>query len=125
MTPLIVAAKMGNADTMFVFLEREAWVNARDKDDRTPMLCAWTAKDYKKIQLLLQYGGSLDDIRQQIGSTSLMTAVSSNQAELVRLCLSAGCDVHGEDEVYILRIAFTRGSMRFRMDGLPCTVLRS
>lgn len=89
-TPLMVAAREGKAETAKLLLNRGANVNARSANNRTALHIAadaWWREDVQVVELLLDAGAN-PNAKDETGRTPLDLAVSRNYgqvAEKIRL----------------------------------------
>jgi ankyrin repeat protein len=90
-TPLMVAAEVGSADSMRLLIDRGADVNAQNAFGSTALM--WSASDPAKVRLLLDHGAQVN-LAAKSGRTALIVAGFTNpSAEVVRLLLAKGAKV--------------------------------
>lgn len=96
MTPLAIAAQVGNADVVEALIKKGAKVESADQRGDRPLHHAARYGAVEVARLLLGAGAMPDEINGQ-EQTPLMGACSSGKPELVRLLLRAGADPHRKD----------------------------
>ena len=85
MTPLLLAARKGNSETVRLLLAHGANVNAQDYYLAwTPLILASALGHKKVVKLLLEHGADID-IKDQNGMTALKYAVKNGYKEIVEL----------------------------------------
>lgn len=83
-TPLMVAAREGNADTAKLLLNRGSNVNARSANKRTALHIAadaWWREDAQVIEVLLNAGAD-PKAKDELGRTPLDLAISRNYSQV-------------------------------------------
>lgn len=91
MTPLMIAARMGNLETARALIERGADVNATAQDGVTPLIAAADGDMVPPEMLRLLVGaGARVDARLTDGTTALMTAALTRSADRARTLLELG-----------------------------------
>jgi ankyrin repeat protein len=92
-TPLMKAARTGNAVITAELLRAGARVNARNADGNNALWFACTSDSPGIIAMLLEAGIHIDN-RNGNGATSLMYAASTGKVAVLELLLLAGADQH-------------------------------
>ncbi len=93
MTPLMLAALVGNTEAVRVLLEAGAKVNAASGDGKTALMYAAGWADPETLRLLLDAQARVD-MRSEDGWTALMLAAGRGSAASVELLIRAGADVN-------------------------------
>lgn len=114
---MLVATVAGNLDTMAVLLEHGAEPKAEDVMGISPMALATLAEDDGKLLLLMEHISNKNPDSKDCQLTSLILAVSKQQLDCVRSCISAGCNVNEEDEVCTFLHESTVGT---RLEEMLC-----
>lgn len=95
-TPLMAAAKAGDAGRVKSLLDKGADIGAADVNGGTALDWAAHSGDVATVQLLLEHGAKLE-ARDVNGDTPLHTAVLEGHDEVVRLLLERGADVNSRN----------------------------
>jgi ankyrin repeat protein len=90
-TPLVDAAKQGNAAQVRTLLERKADVNATTSDGATALHWAVQRDDVEMVDLLLRAGASVR-AANRYGVTSITMAATNGNGAIVERLLKAGAD---------------------------------
>jgi len=98
-TPLHVSAAKSDLKTMEVLVDGGAEIEALDSQGYPPMIGAVGVLSYEKVLCLYNHGASIDIKNETNMVTSLMASVSGQNIDMIKLCLSAGCNVHEIDKV--------------------------
>ena len=93
MTPLHVAAALGQKDTVQLLLAKGADVNAKSNDGETPLQVAAITNSKDVAELLLAKGASIDT-KDAHGVTPLYHAVARGGNDMVELLLTKGADIN-------------------------------
>ena len=94
-TPLMDAAVAGSVDAMTVLIDKGADVNAQNAFGTTALMMS--ATQLPKVRLLLDHGAK-PNIASKQGRTALfVAAMSEPSADIVRLLIAKGADVHVKD----------------------------
>ena len=93
MTPLHVAAAMGQKDTVQLLLAKGADVNAKSNDGETPLQVAAITNSKDVAELLLDKGADID-AKDAHGVTPLYYAVARGGRDMVELLLTKGADIN-------------------------------
>jgi ankyrin repeat protein/outer membrane lipoprotein-sorting protein len=93
-TPLLLAAKYGNAEIIESLIAHGADVNARDKDGWTPLM--WVCHG-DMARILLGHGGRVN-VHDNIGQTPLIDAARFGASGVVRALLEYGADVNAREK---------------------------
>lgn len=101
-TPLILAAKSGNLETLEKLLKggADATLEHKDKDGRTALQATLLSMDcFTAIgcgKLLLSYGANIDSSDNN-GITALLNAAAKKNGEIVEFCLANGANRNAHD----------------------------
>jgi outer membrane protein OmpA-like peptidoglycan-associated protein len=91
------AAKEGDVATIeSILAEKPEKINAKDKDDLTPLHFA-VCNGHKDVAELLIAKGSDVNAKDQIGETPLVHAERCSQKDLLELLIARGADVNSKD----------------------------
>jgi ankyrin repeat protein len=104
-SPLIVATKCGQAETVQFLLDKGANTNAIASGEITALVIAAQKGDEKITELLLAHGASVNKPTVN-GVTPLIYASHNGHLAVVTLLLKAGADVSVRDEFYYGKTAF-------------------
>ena len=109
-TPIAVAARTGDVDTILALARAGHDVNQRDPglNHWTPLLHAVHKNQRRAVDTLIAAGADVN-AGTQAGFTPLMAAVGNGQAPIVRQLLAAGADLGRGDE--LLAIAVSGGAL--------------
>jgi ankyrin repeat protein len=94
-TPLMYSAVVGSLEGMTMLLDHGADVNAPNSVGATPLM--WAASDLAKVQLLLARGANPKAVSQRGRTALFLAARSDRSADIVKLLIAAGADVHAVD----------------------------
>jgi cytohesin len=92
MTPLHVAAGVGQKDTAQLLLNKGAYVNAKNNDADTPLHAAAVGGNQDVAELLLAKGADIN-AKNRWGVTPLYHAVARGHQQVVELLLKKGADI--------------------------------
>jgi ankyrin repeat protein len=93
MTPLHVAAALGQKDTVLVLLAKGADVNAKSNDGETPLHVAAITNNKDVAELLLAKGTGID-AKDAHGVTPLYHAAARGGKDMVELLLTKGANIN-------------------------------
>jgi hypothetical protein len=96
-TPLLLAAMMGNRELVESALSRGANVNMTANYGRTPLMMAASNRHLEIARLLVNKGVDLD-AKSETGMTALMEAARSGDLDVVRLLLDKGANPNVKDQ---------------------------
>jgi ankyrin repeat protein len=109
-TALMHATAVGDIRLVRMLLEHKADVNARNKAGATALL--WAVGDRDKVRALLDRGAEVN-AGADSGRTPLMIAVGSRgAADVVKLLIEKGADVHYSQRGYTVLMAAVEGDDR-------------
>ena len=91
------AARLGDLDQAKAFLDKNAGVNAKDKDGQTPLHVAARGRQKDVAKLLISKGADLN-AKDGRGYTPLYSAIWTNDANMVGLLVNKGADVNSTPE---------------------------
>ena len=94
-TPLMYAAVVGSADAMRLLLEHQADPNVKNQSGSTALI--WSVTQTAKVRLLLEHGADPNLASNKRRTALLVAAMSDDSAEIVRLLISKGADIHATD----------------------------
>ena len=83
------AAEQGDIAKLQFLLDRGADINARDADNRSPLMLAVTHSRTKVVELLLAHGADAN-AADRSGATPLQAAVSTHQTAIAATLRAAG-----------------------------------
>ncbi|MGD0665020.1 MAG: ankyrin repeat domain-containing protein [Rhabdochlamydiaceae bacterium] len=126
-TPLHYAAIFGPLAAVKILLENNAAVDARDKDEYTPLMCsAFIAGNSKVIGCLIDAKASIDAVSHETKKTALHFAVKADQVENARVLLMRGAnrkiqDINGNSSLDLAKSVemskiFTKSVEELRFD---------
>ena len=97
-TPALMAAALyAGADCVKLLLDRGANPNGRNAAGATPLL--WAIPNLAKVKLLVEHGADVNARSANLQRTPLLVAASyPGAAEVLRLLLSKGADIHAKDK---------------------------
>ena len=95
LTPLVIAASKGEADTVRSLLAQGASVNATSADGRTALIAAVQQGHIDVVQSLIDGGANLDAATRGTG-TALEVAERKGEAQIAALLLASGARSSGE-----------------------------
>lgn len=101
-TPLILAARAGNADVIDPLIRAGADVDARTANGATPLMLASSAGSVATVRQLLDAGAGIDAKESTRGETAAMFAAGSNRADVVKLLADYGADLTATTNVVTL-----------------------
>lgn len=91
-TPLILAARKGNAEIVSILMNSGANVDMRSGNGGTALIIA-TQKGFTDIAIKLVSAGADVDAKAKNGNTALLVAAQKGYTEIVSKLISAGADV--------------------------------
>ena len=87
MTPLALAASLGDSASVKALVDRGANVNIRDSESgRTPLELAIHKKHYKAAKVMIEKGFDINSLE----TAALLSLVAEDQVELLQIILEAG-----------------------------------
>ena len=98
-TPLILAAKDGNAGVMDPLLKAGADVNARTSNGTTPLMLAAASGVADAVTVLLDHGADVNATEPVRGLTPAMFAAASDRAAVLDLLAKHGADLKATSRV--------------------------
>ncbi|MGA2652689.1 MAG: ankyrin repeat domain-containing protein [Terracidiphilus sp.] len=94
LTPLIVAASMGQTETVRSLLAQGAGIDARSADGRTPLIAAAQGGQIEAVQALIAAGANLNAASRGTG-TALEVAERTGKTDIAALLLASGARSSG------------------------------
>jgi ankyrin repeat protein len=91
-TPLVKAARWGDATVIEALLDEGADISGGDRIGRTPLMYACQSKNLDAVLVLLDAGADIGQ-RDQIGNTAVCWAAGFGTAEIVKELVDAGAQV--------------------------------
>jgi uncharacterized protein len=98
-TPLILAAKSGNAAVMATLVAGGADVDSKTSNGTTALMLAAASGNTDAVTLLLDYGADIDAKESTRGLNAAMFAAASNRAPVVSVLAEYGADLAAESDV--------------------------
>ena len=95
MSPLMVAAKEGNIDTLWELLEAGADVNLLNDDENPAIWFACFSGKESIVNMLIEYGAKLDN-QNVNGATCLIYAASTGKIDVVKALVEAGAEIESK-----------------------------
>jgi uncharacterized protein len=92
-TPLLLAAKNGNAAVMEPLLGNGADVNAATANGTTPLMFAAASGNTDAVKLLLDKGAKINAVEETRGLNAAMFAAADNRADVLTLLAKRGADL--------------------------------
>jgi len=92
-TPLLLAAKNGNAAVMRPLIENGADVNAATANGTTPLMFAAASGNTDAVKELLDKGAKADAVESTRGLNAAMFAAASNRSDVLTLLAQRGADL--------------------------------
>ena len=102
-TPLILAARSGNAAVMAPLLAAGADVNARTSNGTTPLMLAAAAGDASAVETLVARGADPNARETTRGLTAAMFAAEANGAAVIHVLAKHGADLAASSNPIDLR----------------------
>src|SRR5262245_12267432 len=84
-TPLVLAARNGNASVMPAFIEAGAEVNSKTSNGTTPLMFAAASGNAGAVAILLDHGADINATESIRGFNAVMFAAASNRADVITL----------------------------------------
>lgn len=97
---IIKAAKSGHLERVKELLATDpGLINARDKDDSTPLHCATWKGNQEVVAFLIKAGADVnaENTNDHWGTSPLHAAAHANQAGIAQLLIEHGADVNAPD----------------------------
>jgi uncharacterized protein len=98
-TPLLLAAKNGNATVMEPLLKAGADANLATANGTTSLMFAAAAGNADAVKILLDRGADVNAKESYRGLTALMSAAASDRADIVHLLVAHGGDLKAATKV--------------------------
>jgi ankyrin repeat protein len=98
-TPLLLAAKNGNAAMIQPMLDAKADVNYANSNGTTPLMMAATSGNADAVKLLLDRGANVNAKDLTNGQTALMFAAALGRADVIQLLVSRGVELNAASKV--------------------------
>jgi|SRR5579884_2045525 len=99
LTPLMMAAKNGNAEMIRLMLDAKADVNETSANGTTTLMFAAASGDAASVQLLLDRGADVNAKDITNGQTAVMFAAAGGRTEAVKLLAQRGADLNAITKV--------------------------
>jgi ankyrin repeat protein len=98
-TPLIIAARNGNAPVVDVLLKAGADAVAPTTTGTTPLMLAAASGNVDAVKALLAAGAEVDAKEQSMQQTALMFAAAFTRVDVMKSLIAAGADVKAATKV--------------------------
>jgi ankyrin repeat protein len=92
-TPIILAAREGNATAMEVLVKAGADINSKTANGTTALMLAAQSGSVEAVRILLDAGADVNAKEPVRGLTAVMFAAASNRAPVIELLASRGASV--------------------------------
>ena len=99
-TPLWLATINGSAPMVERLLEAGGNPNASLKMGETPLMTAARSGNLLAVERLLEHGADVNTAEHERGQTALMWAVAQQHADVARVLIENGADLHARTEVW-------------------------
>jgi ankyrin repeat protein len=99
-TPLWLAALNGSAPMLELLLGAAANPNTSLIMGETPLMTAARSGNSQSVELLLQQGANVNAVELERGQSALMWAVAQRHANVARLLIENGADLHARTQVW-------------------------
>ena len=111
MTPLFMAAKVGDAEIMELLLQAGADANIANTNGTTPLMLAAGSGKTAAVQLLLDHGGDVNARDITNGQTAVMFAAALNRGEAISMLVESGADLG-----VLTKVSYVQQGRRARVD---------
>jgi len=98
-TPLVIAARTGNAGVVDVLLGAGADAKTATSTGTTPLMLAAASGSVDAVKALLAAGAEVDAREQSMQQTALMFAAAYTRVDVMRALIAAGADVKATTKV--------------------------
>ncbi|MBL8138105.1 MAG: ankyrin repeat domain-containing protein [Acidobacteria bacterium] len=98
-TPLIIAARNGNAPVVGVLLKAGADAKAATSTGTTPLMLASASGSVEAVKALLAAGAEVDAKESSMQQTALMFAAANSRVDVMRALIAAGANVKASSKV--------------------------
>jgi ankyrin repeat protein len=98
-TPLVLAAKNGNAAVMDPLIKAGADVNAKTSNGTTPLMLAAASGDVAAVSRLIEAGADVNAKEGTRAETAAMFAAASNRAAVIQVLASHGADLNATTSI--------------------------
>jgi uncharacterized protein len=104
-TPLLTAARSGNAKMIALLAEAGSDVNAASVNGTTPLMLAAASGHADAVKILIDHGADVNAKEKTWNETPLMFAAALNRAEAITLLVQHGANVNATAKVQSLDAA--------------------
>ena len=111
MTPLFMAAKVGDAEIMGLLLQAGADANIANTNGTTPLMLAAGSGKTAAVHLLLDHGADVNARDVTNGQTAVMFAAALNRGEAIKMLAD-----HGADLGVLTKVSHVQKGRRARVD---------
>jgi len=118
-TPLVIAARTGNAGVVDVLLKAGADATAATTTGTTPLMLAAASGSVDAVKALLAAGAEVDAREQSMQQTALMFAAAYSRVDVMRALIAAGADVKATTKVVNLSALTSPEEEFFRQQQPP------
>jgi len=109
-TPLAMAAAMGNPQTIQALVELGADLHKKGREGASPIRCAVQASKIDNVRLLVKLGADIADYASEMGTLLHLAIIMRSSPELILALLDLGADPERMNEKELKPIDVVRGN---------------